>query len=101
MSKPEANPHVIGQLALKLTSLPDEDVQLVAQFVDFLEKKHPDEPARPRSAGEIREEARRRARLLREVPRDQLFARFLEVGEQIRQEVIAQGTALDGDWTGD
>lgn len=100
-SRPEATPQFIGQLALKLTGLPEEDVQLVAQFVDYLEKKHPEEPSRPLSAGEIREEARRRARLLREVPRDQLFARFLEVGEEIRREAIAKGTAIDGDWSGD
>jgi len=50
---------------------------------------------------EIREEARRRAHLLRDVPREQLVARLIEVGEQIRQEAIAEGTAVDGDWTDD
>jgi hypothetical protein len=53
------------------------------------------------SAVEIQVEARKRARLLREVPRAQLVARFVEVGEQIRQEAIANGTAVNGDWTGD
>ena len=91
----------IGQLALKLSSLPDEDLQLVAEFVSCLEKKHPAEPARLLSAAEIREKARKRARLLRDVPREQLVARFLEVGEQIRQEAMAKGTAIDGDWSGD
>ena len=47
------------------------------------------------------EEIRRRARLLRDISREQLVARFIEVGEQIRQEAIANGTAIDGDWTGD
>ena len=50
---------------------------------------------------EIRKKARKRARLLREVPREQLMDRFFEVGEQIRQEAIAKGTAIDGDWLGD
>jgi hypothetical protein len=35
------------------------------------------------------------------MPREQLVARFVEVGEQIRQEAIAKGTAIDGDWAGD
>ena len=101
-SRPASNPQSLGQLALKLSSLPDEDVQLVAEFVTFLEeKKRPSEPARVLSAAEIREKARRRARLLRDVPREQLVARFFEVGEQIRQEAIAKGTAIDGDWRGD
>ncbi|MEO6194294.1 MAG: hypothetical protein ABIS20_14895 [Thermoanaerobaculia bacterium] len=59
------------------------------------------EPARSPSMTEIREEARKRARLLRDVPRDQLVARFVEVGEQIRQEAIAKGAVIEGDWTGD
>jgi hypothetical protein len=100
-SRPASNPQSLGQLALKLSSLPDEDVQLVAEFVTFLEEKRPSEPARVLSAAEIREKASRRARLLRDVPREQLVARFFEVGEQIRQEAIAKGTAIDGDWLGD
>ena len=51
----------------------------------------------PISAGEIRKQAL----LLRDIPRDQLVARFVEVGEQIRQMAIANGTAIDGDWAGD
>jgi hypothetical protein len=53
------------------------------------------------SAAEIQAEVRKRARLLRDVPRAQLVARFVEVGEQIRQEAIANGTAVNGDWAGD
>jgi hypothetical protein len=92
---------VIGQLALKLSSLPEEDLQLVAEFVENLEERRPVAPVRSQSAAEIREEARRRARLLQDVPREQLIARFLEVGEQIRKEAIEKGTAVEGDWTGD
>jgi hypothetical protein len=58
-------------------------------------------PSRSLSAAEIREKARARARLLRDVPREQLVVRFAAVGEQIRQEAIAKGRAIDGDWTGD
>jgi hypothetical protein len=100
-TKPAAAPQVIGQLALKLSSLPEEDLELVAEFVSLLEEKDAPESLRPLSPAEIREKAKRRARLLRDVPREQLVARFMEVGEQIRQEAIAKGTAIDGDWTGD
>ena len=77
-----------------------EQVTLL-ELVDRLEEKHPVESVRSLSVQEIREEARKRSLLLRDVPRDQLVARFVEVGEQIRQEAIARGTAIDGDWTGD
>ena len=101
MSSRSSAPQVIGQLALKLSSLPEEDLQLVAEFVENLEERRPVAPVRSRSAAEIRDEARRRARLLRDVPREQLIARFLEVGEQIRKEAIEKGMAIEGDWTGD
>jgi hypothetical protein len=100
-AKSAVAPQVLGKLVVKLTSLPEEDLQLVVELVDCLEEKRPAEPARSLSATEIREEARKRARLLREVPRDQLVARFVEVGDQIRQEAIANATAIEGDWTGD
>jgi hypothetical protein len=101
-SKAASKPQVIFELAMKLTNLPEEDLELVIELVACLEEKHPPEKAvRPASVEEIREESRRRARLLRDVPREQLVARFMEVGEQIRQEAIAKGTATEGDWTGD
>jgi hypothetical protein len=92
---------VIGKVALKLTKLPDQDVRLVMEFVDLLEEHRQPESPKPLSPEEIRVEARRRAELLRDVPREQLMARFLELGEEIRQEAIEKGTAIDGDWTGD
>jgi hypothetical protein len=101
MPSKAANPQVIGQLALKLTNLPEEDLQLVIELVDCLEEKRPEKAVRSSSVEEIREEARRRARLLQDVPREQLVARFMEVGEQIRREAVARGTAIEGDWTGD
>lgn len=100
-SKSTISPQVIGQLAHQLSSLTEEDLQLVAEFVTLLEEKRPPGPTRALSAAEIREKARWRARLLHDVPREQLVARFAEVGEQIRQEAIAKGTAIDGDWAGD
>ena len=94
-------PQVIGKLAVKLSGLPEEDLQLVADFVDYLDEKRPSGSSAPLSARKIRKEATRRSRLLRDVPREQLIARFIELGEQIRQDAISAGTALDGDWSGD
>ena len=54
-----------------------------------------------RTGAEILAHARRNAALLREVPRDQVAARFAQLIEEIRHEVIAKGTAINRDWTGD
>jgi transcriptional regulator GlxA family with amidase domain len=57
-------------------------------------------PAQP-SAVRLREEAKRRGGLLQDVPKEQLVARFTELAEQVRQEAIEKGTAIEGDWVGD
>lgn len=54
-----------------------------------------------RTAVGILANAKKRAALLRDVPRDQVAARFSQLAEEIRQTAVANGTAIDGDWTGD
>jgi hypothetical protein len=49
----------------------------------------------------MRAEARRRATLLRDVPREEIVARFWELAEDIRQEAVAKGTTVEGDWESD
>ena len=98
----KANAHsMIGQVALELTRLPEEDLPLIIEFVDYLKQQHRTAPQRCLSVAEMRAEARRRASLLRKVPRTEIVARFRELAEGIRQEAIAQGTAIEGDWTRD
>ena len=59
-------------------------------------------PQRRLSVAGIRAEARRRTKLLREVPRAEIVSRFRELTEEeIRQEAIAKGTAIEGDWRRD
>jgi hypothetical protein len=86
---------------LELTKLPEEDQRIVLELVDYLEEQHPPETAKRMSPAEIREEARRRSILLKDVPREHLVARFVELGDEIRREAIRKGTAVDGDWPGD
>ncbi|HEX9731326.1 MAG TPA: hypothetical protein VGG06_04975 [Thermoanaerobaculia bacterium] len=99
-TRQQVSQSVIGQVALRMARLPYEHLPLVLQFLDTLEKRLPPEPE-PASVDAILAEALEGAELLRDVPRGQLLARFMELGEEIRQEVIAKGTAIDGDYTGD
>lgn len=92
---------LIGQVTSELTSLPEEDIPLVVEFVDYLKFRRRNKAVRLRSAAEIREEAKERAKLLAEVPREEIVRRFEELGEQIRQDAILRGVAVDGDWTDD
>jgi len=68
--------------------------------LDSLEKLRSPDPEPP-PVDAILADALRGAELLREVPREQLMARFMALGEEIRQEAIAKATAVDGDYTGD
>lgn len=91
---------MIGEAALKMTRLPTDQLPLVIRFLDSLEQlQRTDQP--PRSVDEILDEAWNGSESLRDVPREQLMARFLELGEEIRQEAIRKGTAIEGDWIGD
>lgn len=93
--KASPSPISIGQVTNRLTELPPEDLRLVVDFLDYLEERR---PSRSRA---LRAEARRRAELLRDVPREQLAARFAELTEEIRREAIEKGTAVEGDRVGD
>ena len=58
-------------------------------------------PLQRLSVGAVRAQARRRAALLRDVPREDIVLRFRKLAEGIHQEAIAKGTAVEGDWRGD
>lgn len=92
---------IIGGVALRLVQLPLEDIRLVAQMVARLQQQHQAAPSSGLSTAEIVAEARRRAALLSDVPRAEIAARFETLAEEIREQAIAQGTAIEGDWLGD
>ena len=100
MMDSSATKATIGRVASELTQLPEEDLLLVVEFVEFL-KQRKARSAQRLSLTEIQAEARRRAALLQDVPREEIVARFRELTEEIRQEAIAQGTAIEGDWVSD
>ena len=93
-------PTLIGRVASELTRLPEEDLSLVIEFMEHLKQRRA-APRQRLSPAEMRAEARRRATLLQDVSRGEIVARFIELAEEIRQEAIAKGTAVEGDWEGD
>lgn len=92
-------PVVIGQVMTRLAQLPDEDIVMVAHLVGRLQQRQP--TPQQRSPAEIVAEARQQAARLRDVPRVEIAARFELLVEEIRQQAIARGTAIEGDWRDD
>lgn len=86
----------IEQVASDLDTLPEEDLALVAAFIAYLKQRAPASAPRM-SAAAIRAEAQRRAAALQDVPRNELVSQFQAVAEDVRQQAIAQGTAIEGE----
>jgi hypothetical protein len=91
---------LVEQVASDLDTLPAEDLALVAAFIAYLKQRSP-AAAPPLSVAAIRAEAQRRAAALGDVPRTELVRQFQALAEDVRQQAIAQGTAIAGDWERD
>lgn len=92
-------PAVIGQVATGLAQLPEEDIFMVAHLVGRLQQRRP--AAAQRSPAELVAAARQQAARLRAAPRAEIAAHFETLAEEIRQQAIAHGTAIEGDWRND
>ncbi len=92
---------LIRQATVEIAQLPEEDLPMVIEFVHYLKYQPRPVARQPLSVAAMRSEARRRASRLRDVPRADLVARFRELSDEIRQQAIAKGTAIEGDWHGD
>ncbi len=91
----------VGRVAVQLVQLPAEDISLVAEFVTYLKRQRRSAPRLHLSPAEMVAAARRQADLLSQIPRAAVVARFDALVEEIRQQAIDRGTAIEGDWIGD
>ncbi|MFP4436254.1 MAG: hypothetical protein ACLFVO_03325 [Chloroflexaceae bacterium] len=96
----EQTAQLIEQVSGDLSSLPEEDLALVAAFVTYLKQRQAAPPPRL-SAATIRAEAQRRAAAMGDLPRAELVSRFQHLAEEVRRQAIVQGTAVEEDWEGD
>ncbi len=90
---------LIGRVARELTYLPEEDLPLVVEFVEYLRRQRVSQ--RKMSAVDIQAEAHRRALQMKDAPRSEVVARFQALTEAMRAEAIQSGQAVEGDWQGD
>jgi len=87
---------LLRRTVIEIANLPDDDLAILLDIVAFLKQQRA-----KTTATDIRRAARQRAMTLRNMPRGQLATQFREVGEKIRGQVIASGTAVEGDWESD
>jgi hypothetical protein len=91
---------IIEQVSCELGTLPYEDLVLVKTFVTYLKEQQPMSVSQT-SLAAIRIAAQRRAAELQNIPRTELVEQFQRLAEDIRQQAIRQGTAIEGDWERD
>ena len=87
---------LLRRTVVEVANLPDDDLAILLDVVALLKQQRTTE-----MTTDIRQAARQRALVLRSIPRDRLAEQFREVGERIRSQAVASGTAIDGDWQGD
>ena len=86
---------LLRRAVVEIANLPDDELAILLDIVAFLKQQ------RAESTVDVRRAARERAMTLKNKPRKQLVSQFREVGEKIRGQVVASGTAVAGDWEGD
>ncbi len=99
MSVELAPDSLIRRAVSEVVSLPEEDLPLVIELASRLKRRR---WIRHRSqVKELVARARQRAAALADVPHDQLVAQLIAIGDTIRADAIANGTAIEGEWEGD
>ena len=97
----EELPPAFTRLSDELAGLEkQEDWLKVGAFVADLRAER-EERERKALARRITENAFQKATELVEVPREELWRQFNTLIEEVRQEAIRKGTAINGDWIGD
>lgn len=91
---------LVREAVIEVAQLPDQDLRLVVQFVREL-KQRPTVPVVGSSVAAIRAEAKRLAAEMGDMPRAEAMTEFRATIERIRRQAIADGAAIEGDWSGD
>ncbi len=86
MPRPSSE-NMLREVIIDVARLPEEDLPLVAEFVEKLKQRSV--PATPRpNAVTLRAEVRRKAAALAGVPREQLAAQFLQLVDDLQAEAM-------------
>ncbi len=87
---------LIRKAVIEVAQLPEKELLIVIEMVDTLKKQH----ARPNRelAAEIVARAKARAAEMSHLSHEEVVQRFTDAMERIREDAIAKGTAIEGEW---
>ena len=90
---------LVRKAVIEVAQLPENELLIVIEMVDTLKKQR----ARPNRelAAEIVAKAKARAAEMSHLSHEEVVQRFTDAMERIREEAIAKGTAIEGEWEDD
>lgn len=91
---------LVRQAVIEVASLPEPALKQVLAYIEVL-KGQPTGTAKAAVTAAISTEAVRLAAGMQVQPRVEVMAEFRAALESIREQAIAQGTSIEGDWQGD
>ncbi len=106
-TRPRPRPPVLlPALSEQLARLDEGDLAQVADLVRRLHEEQEERLRREKAerkalARKIVEESKLMTGSLAHLSRDEIFAQFMNTIEEIRQDAIARGYAIEGEWIGD
>lgn len=98
--KAQSSQSLVRQAVIEVANLPEPALRQVLAYIEVL-KGQQAEAAKAAVTAAINAEAERLAATMQGRPRPEVMAEFRSVLESMRQQAVAQGTAIDGEWQGD
>jgi len=92
---------LIRQAVIEVAQLPDDDLLLLVDFLNYLKMQRDTAGERRATAAQIRDTAIRRAEALRGLPREQRVAQLTASIHRLHADALAKGVAIAEEWRGD
>ena len=90
---------LLRQVITSVAQLPPNDLLVVYETIADLKQKEKQKP--PLTSAEILARAKARAEEMKHLSHEEAVQRFIDAMDRIREDAIAKGTAIEGEWESD
>src|SRR5688572_10126423 len=95
------DPDLIRQAVIEVAQLPEEDLLLLVDFLNYLKTQRTLASERRATAAQIRDTAIQRAETLRHLPYEQRVAQLTASMYRLKADALAKGVTIKEEWHGD
>jgi hypothetical protein len=90
---------LLRQVITSVAQLPPNDLLVVYETIADLKQKESQKPSL--TSAEILARAKARAEEMKHLSHEEAVQRFIDATDRIREDAIAKGTAIEGEWESD